>query len=297
MPAKSAGMMMDGKRRVRRRSDASPDLRRRRHRRLDRLFPELPRRSFHRGRAHRAGLRRVGQVGRFPGARLVRRNPARIPGKAKLCAACQAARSDRRRPLPTYAGFAGAQESDRRPHRAYDLAWLSGRVSLGQRLGSAQTTAQVHPGRFTEAMMRAAQARGAELRLGCVRGLVRAGSGAGVKGIEVDGEIVEGDVVVIAMGPWSILAAGWLPLPAVFGLKGHSLVFETGTEVTAEALFLEYREASGVAHSPEVFPRPDGTTYVCAISSESPLPKNPAEVAPDPGAIELLEAMCARVSP
>ncbi len=128
------------------------------------------------------------------------------------------------RRLPTYAGFAGAQESDRRPHRAYDLVWLSDRVSLGQRLGSAQTTAQVHPGRFTEAMMRAAQARGAELRLGCVRGLVRAGSGASVKGIEVDGEIIEGDVVVIAMGPWSILAAGWLPLPAVFGLKGHNPV-------------------------------------------------------------------------
>ena len=35
-------------------------------------------------------------------------------------------------------------------------------------------------------------------------------------------------------------------------------------------------------HTPEVFPRPDGTTYVCAISSESPLPVDPAEVAPDP---------------
>jgi glycine/D-amino acid oxidase-like deaminating enzyme len=31
------------------------------------------------------------------------------------------------------------------------------------------------------------------------------------------GESVEGDAVVIAMGPWSILAARWLPLPAVFG--------------------------------------------------------------------------------
>src|SRR6202043_1206047 len=46
-----------------------------------------------------------------------------------------------------------------------------------------------------------------------------------------------------------------------------------------------------------VFPRTDGTTYVCAISSESPLPVDPAEVAPDPGAIERLEAMCARLSP
>ena len=50
-------------------------------------------------------------------------------------------------------------------------------------------------------------------------------------------------------------------------------------------------------HWPEVFPRTDGTTYVCAISSESPLPVDPADVAPDPGAIERLHAMCARLSP
>ena len=59
------------------------------------------------------------------------------------------------------------------------------------------------------------------------------------------GEIVEGNAVVIAMGPWSILAARSLPLPAVLGYKGHSLVFETGESVPAEALFLELREASG----------------------------------------------------
>ena len=49
---------------------------------------------------------------------------------------------------------------------------------------------------------------------------------------------------MIAMGPWSILAARWLPLPAVFGYKGHSLVFETGGAIPAEALFLEYRATS-----------------------------------------------------
>lgn len=99
------------------------------------------------------------------------------------------------------------------------------------------------------------------------------------------------------MGPWSILATAWLPLPAIFGLKGHSLVFETGTSVPAEALFCEYREASGAMAAPELFPRPDGTTYVCAISSETPLPVDPAAVAPDPGAIERLEAMCSDLSP
>jgi glycine/D-amino acid oxidase-like deaminating enzyme len=48
---------------------------------------------------------------------------------------------------------------------------------------------------------------------------------------------------------------------------------------------------------PEIFPRPDGTTYVCAISSESPLPVDPAAVAPDPGAIERLHAICRDMSP
>ncbi len=49
--------------------------------------------------------------------------------------------------------------------------------------------------------------------------------------------------------------------------------------------------------SPEVFPRTDGTTYVCGISSESPVPLDPVDVAPDPGAIERLEAMCRAISP
>jgi len=92
------------------------------------------------------------------------------------------------------------------------------------------------------------------LRHGTVVDLVRGPSGA-VRGVALtSGEIIEGDAVVIAMGPWSILAARWLPLPAVLGYKGHSLVFETGGAIPAEALFLEYREASGEILTPELFP-------------------------------------------
>jgi len=83
----------------------------------------------------------------------------------------------------------------------------------------------------------------------------------------------------------------------VFGLKGHSLVFDTGTKLSADALFVEYREASGAVQTPEVFPRADGTTYVCGISGESPLPIDPADVTPDPGTIERLRRMCEDLSP
>jgi len=174
------------------------------------------------------------------------------------------------RRVTTYGGFGGQRRRLGGRGGAYNLDWLSAAASVTQQLGTTETTAQVHPARFTKAMMRAAQARGAELRLGRVTDVLQRGNG--VAGVVVDDEIVEGDAVVIAMGPWSILAAAWLPLPAVFGLKGHSLVFETGTTMPAEALFCEYREANGAVQAPELFPRADGTTYVCAISSESPLP-------------------------
>ena len=195
------------------------------------------------------------------------------------------------RRLTTYGGSMGLRQHG----RAHGIEWLSAGVSVNQRLGSTETTAQVHPGKFTAAMMRAAQTQGAELRLGRVTGVAR--RGPQVTGVEVDGETIEGDAVVIAMGPWSILATEWLPLPAVYGLKGHSLVFETGTKVPPEALFLEVREATGTMQSPELFPHSDGTTYVCAISSESPLPVDPAAVSPDPGAVERLERMCSEMSP
>lgn len=192
------------------------------------------------------------------------------------------------RRLTTFGGFSGS--GGRKAG-----TWISDRIAIDRQLGSTETTAQIDPAGFTPGLMRAAEARGATLRIGAVTGLVR--DGDRVAGAIVDGERLDGDAVVIAMGPWSILASAWLPLPAVHGLKGHSVVYRTGDAVPPEALFLEVGEPGGGVASPEVFPRPDGTTYVCAISSDSPLPVDPADVAPDPGAIERLTAIASGISP
>jgi glycine/D-amino acid oxidase-like deaminating enzyme len=198
------------------------------------------------------------------------------------------------RRLTTYGGY--AVEGDA-VHGAGGRPWLAKGVAITSRLGSQRTTALVEPRAFTTGLMHAAQAHGAVLRRGTVIDLAHSASGA-VCGVELaSGEVVEGDAVVIAMGPWSILAARWLPLPAVFGYKGHSLLFETGSTIPAEALFLEYREASGEILTPELFPRADGTTWVCAISTLGPLPIDPADVAPDEGAHARLEALCRNISP
>ena len=84
------------------------------------------------------------------------------------------------------------------------------------------------------------------------------------------------------MGPWSLRAAEWLQLPAVFGQQSPSLVYDTGTDVPADALFLDYQEESGNVVTVEVFPRADGSTHVTAFSGQAPLPMDPADVKPDP---------------
>ena len=98
------------------------------------------------------------------------------------------------------------------------------------------------------------------------------------------------------MGPWSLLAAGWMVLPAVFGRRSPSLVYATGSDVPADALFLEYHDESGAVVTVEVFPRTE-STHVTAFADEAPLPLDPAAVSPDPDAIDRLQSICERLSP
>ena len=58
-------------------------------------------------------------------------------------------------------------------------------------------------------------------------------------GVEVDGQTLPADVVVIAMGPWSKQAAEWLPLPPVSGQKAHSVIIQPSSPVTSHCLFTQ----------------------------------------------------------
>lgn len=184
------------------------------------------------------------------------------------------------RRLSTYAGHAAEGRRTGRPAR---LPWLGGGVEITGQIGGPETTALVEPRAFTTGLMRAS---GAEVKRGTVVGLMD--GGVALEG----GETVEGDAVVIAMGPWSNFEG----LPQVYGLKGHSLVFKTGDAIS-DALFLEYQEAGGEVLTPEIFPRADGTVWACAISSTAALPRDPADVAADAGAHARLEALCRSLAP
>ena len=182
------------------------------------------------------------------------------------------------RRLDTFGLLAGDRR-DFSSHRHLPTpAWLGDETAVHGQLGTEASTAQVHPGDFTKVMMSAAEAGGARLRLGTVDGVILGESGARAAGVLVDGEALTVDAVVIAMGPWSILACRWLPLPAVHGLKGHSFVFRYQPPDGPRALFVEYEAARGEVDAPEVFPRTDGTTYVCGARGHDPLPVDPERI-------------------
>src|SRR5262249_18648730 len=171
-------------------------------------------------------------------------------------------------------------------HRVAPPAWLDGAGAVIGAIGSTETTAQVHPARFTAALVDAARARGAVLRIGIVEQVTR---DQGVAcGVRVDGCELSADAVVIAMGPWTGRFAADLALPRVRGLKGYSVPL-VGADVPAHALFVDYRTADGRHLEPEIFPRPDGEVYVCGMADPAPLPDSPDEV-------DVSEASCATLA-
>jgi glycine/D-amino acid oxidase-like deaminating enzyme len=200
------------------------------------------------------------------------------------------------RPMSAYTGYV---VPDRDAHRTMpsELNWLSKGIMITGRIGTPETTAIVHPRKFTAGMMDAAKKLGAELRRGRITGIIRHADESKARGVELDDGIIEADAVVIAMGPWSLLAAGWMSLPVVFGQRSPSAVYDTGDDVPADALFLEYQDERSGGVSVEVFPRSDGSTHVTAFSGPAPLPLDPADIAATTNEIARLTAICERLSP
>ena len=178
-------------------------------------------------------------------------------------------------------------------HRVPAPRWLDGSGVVVAELGSTESTAQVDPARFTAALIAAAESAGCTLRLGTVDEVIARDGAA--RGVRVDGEAIEADAVVLALGPWTSRFTRRLGLPRVRGLKGYSVTL-TGADVPAHALFLDYRTADGRRLEPEIFPRPDGSVYVCGMADPQPLPDAPEGVEVSDEACAVLAHAAGRVA-
>ncbi|KAK1681706.1 hypothetical protein QYE76_042554 [Lolium multiflorum] len=162
-------------------------------------------------------------------------------------------------------------------------------------LGTPDTTAQVHPGLFTKAVLAAS---GAEVVIGEVeRVVVRQGR---VVGVAVKGRgVVDADAVVLALGPWSGRFDLVKDVFDVSGLKAHSIVLRPGNpdKITPHCLFLSYQPEPGAKMlDPEVYPRPTGEVYICGMSKDEEVPDDPATIVGEPDSIAMLHKIAGRVS-
>lgn len=187
-------------------------------------------------------------------------------------------------------------------------AWVnSGSVADSDEIGSPDNTAQVHPGQLTRALLAAAQAGGAQLVRQRVVGVSLSADKSAAESLQLaDGSSVVVDVVVLAMGPWTGGGlADFFGLKsrggalAVDGSRAHSILLQPPPDaaIDATALFLTVRDEHRKCLDPEVYPRPDGTVYVCLGGDDpAPLPANPADVVWDEAACQGLARIAAQVS-
>ncbi|MFY0611891.1 MAG: FAD-binding oxidoreductase [Hyphomicrobiaceae bacterium] len=184
------------------------------------------------------------------------------------------------------------------PHAGAPLPadWLSPAATDRRQLGDTSTTAALDPAAFTQTLVRAAQDRGAKLRIAAVTGLASHADRA--PSIELEsGETIAADAIILALGPWSVLAAAWIPLAPIYGLKGHSIIYRPETALPAEAIFAELQDARGELHMPEIVSRADGTVYVCGRPGTGALPVDPSRVLPEEGGCAQLHDIAVRLVP
>ena len=189
---------------------------------------------------------------------------------------------------------------------AGDAGWMDGDgIAEVEVADEGEGTAQITPYPYVMALLEAARGVDGveiEVREGTrVVGFHPKGEGKGVGGVVVEGgEVVEGDDVVIAMGPWSGMVNQWLSELEgggddvdvdvdVDGEAAYSWVV-SGPRVLSTAVFLD--------EGTEVYPRPDGSVYVCSGNVPwFPLPATQAEVVVDAEQIGELKKTMARFAP
>ncbi|GAB5587987.1 hypothetical protein Unana1_02887 [Umbelopsis nana] len=170
------------------------------------------------------------------------------------------------------------------------IAWLdTEKVEEINTMGTTKTTAQVHPYKFTNALIDDAKKRGVKVRCGQgVKSLSWDDSKNRLTGVVLDDDsIIECDAAIVCMGPWSAelpiksnrSQRGRLPIIAA---RAHSIVLKPKRDVPAQALFCSM-QAGRKFYDPE--------------TDDEPLPPSAAEVKIKQESIDILHQLAAVVSP
>eukprot|EP00542_Grammatophora_oceanica_P015733 CAMPEP_0194030958 /NCGR_PEP_ID=MMETSP0009_2-20130614/4263_1 /TAXON_ID=210454 /ORGANISM="Grammatophora oceanica, Strain CCMP 410" /LENGTH=453 /DNA_ID=CAMNT_0038671001 /DNA_START=14 /DNA_END=1375 /DNA_ORIENTATION=+ len=185
------------------------------------------------------------------------------------------------------------QEQARKKFDSIMPDWLDGKVGRISPMGMGDDTAQVTPKEFVSAMLEQQKDR-IDVVLGtCVGietttkddGSEEEGVITGVKyvprGSDSDNEeptTLKADAMIVSAGPWSCAAEDWfhgaVELP-MEGIKSTSIVWKKPDGVdTVDATALFCGEDDRFGTHLEVYPRPDGSIYICGIGGSDYIQKD-----------------------
>ncbi|CAF3593367.1 unnamed protein product [Adineta steineri] len=172
--------------------------------------------------------------------------------------------------------------------------WITANVHQQEILGNEDTTAQVHPGLLTNALVKIVENRGGRVVIGKANGFLfetitthtekdehhQTSPIRAVKLLIEDQDPIEADIFILTMGPWTYQAAPWFrdamvfkenishQLDAISGVKAHSIVFKGNQPTEPYAFFLAYQSNDGKVLDPEIYPRSNGDIYVCGFAEQ-----------------------------
>jgi len=163
-------------------------------------------------------------------------------------------------------------DATRKSKRAAPVSWLpDGLITSSRSLGGPKTTGQVHPQLFTTFFSEQFLSKpDTSLVIGPATSVkVENGAVTSVT-VKTDGgdKVIPADAVVLAAGPWTgelakqLLGKDIGGKLGVSGHRAHSIVLKTKEELSAHCLFTSMTMEDGSAGEPEVYARPDGTTYM-----------------------------------
>ncbi|KAG8748675.1 hypothetical protein FRC10_000066 [Ceratobasidium sp. 414] len=202
-------------------------------------------------------------------------------------------------------------DADQRTKAVSGADWLQS-VSGIAKLGDTTSTGQAHPGLLTQALAESAQSRGVQIHIATATELEFAPNSKTVTGVVTikndDGSdtTIPATDVVFAAGPWTgKLATRLLGKDAGVAARivpsepSSSIVLRPTQPTTNHMLFTELSMPTRTSEV-EVYPRPDGTVYLCGASGENDdtaLPERADEVEPASDAIQRLKDAAEFISP
>ena len=180
-----------------------------------------------------------------------------------------------------------------------DLDWFAAdSVKNYSEMGDPSTTAQVHPYQFTTAMAELAREKGAEILLGSVTSIDKAGDAVQSVTYEdkdtLQSRTIPATDVVISAGPWT---KNIYPSAPISALRAHSVTIRPSKPISAYAVFTEISLPRDFGRTdtfvkakrlhekhvtPEIYARPNNEAYACGEGDTLvPLPKTTADVKTD----------------